>query len=579
MRYLALATDYDGTLAHHGRVAPRTIEALEQLAATGRRLVLVTSRELDDLLGIFPEIERFHLVVAENGALVYDPATRERKVIAPAPHAAFVAELERRGVAPLSVGASIVATVHPNETVVLEVIRDLGLELQVIFNRGAVMVLPASINKATGLQAALEKLGLSPHNVVAVGDAENDHALLDLVEYSATVANAAPMLKAHADRTLDRPHGEGVVELIESMLANDLATPAQSSRHQVLLGTRGTGEEVGMPTAGVNVLVAGTSGSGKSTLATGVLERLAKLAYQFCVIDPEGDYEDFPDAIALGGADRAPGADEVLTALEKVGTNVVINLIALPLADRPRFFSSLLPGLQALRAKTGRPHWVLVDETHHLLPTDWEPPSAVLARDLTGMIYVTVHPEWIAPEVLASIDVVTALGVSPEKTIASFCRAARIDPPAMPRAKLDPGEAVAWLRSTGEPPFKLKVAPSRSDRRRHRRKYAAGELPPDRSFYFRGPEGKLNLRAQNLMLFQQIADGVDDETWRHHLRAGDYSAWIRGCIKDQTLAALVSAVEEDDGLAADESRRRVKVAIEEHYTLPEEGIAKAVIPS
>jgi hypothetical protein len=40
------------------------------------------------------------------------------------------------------------------------------------------------------------------------------------------------------------------------------------------------------------------------------------------------------------------------------------------------------------------------------------------------------------------------------------------------------------------------------------------------SRYFRGPEGRLNLRAKNLALFLQIAEGIDDSTWLHHLRAG-----------------------------------------------------------
>ena len=98
MRYLVLATDYDGTLALNNRVAPDTVDALRRLAATGRKLVLVTGRELDELLAIFPEMEMFDRVVAENGALLYTPATRKRKSLGEPPPAAFVAELARRGV-------------------------------------------------------------------------------------------------------------------------------------------------------------------------------------------------------------------------------------------------------------------------------------------------------------------------------------------------------------------------------------------------------------------------------------------------------------------------------------------------
>jgi hydroxymethylpyrimidine pyrophosphatase-like HAD family hydrolase len=175
---LALATDYDGTLASHGVVDAATLEALERFKATGRRLILVTGRELPDLKRCFPQLGIFDRVVAENGALLYDPVSRQETVIAEPPPAAFVQRLRERNVAPLSVGRVIVATWEPHGATVLEVIRDLGLELQIIFNKGAVMVLPAGVNKATGLAAILHELELSAHSVVAVGDAENYQAFL-----------------------------------------------------------------------------------------------------------------------------------------------------------------------------------------------------------------------------------------------------------------------------------------------------------------------------------------------------------------------------------------------------------------
>jgi hypothetical protein len=86
---------------------------------------------------------------------------------------------------------------------------------------------------------------------------------------------------------------------------------------------------------------------------------------------------------------------------------------------------------------------------------------------------------------------------------------------------LQPREALAWFTRSGDPPFRLRAAVSRAERNRHQRKYMQGELGPDKSFYFRGPDNRLNLRAQNLLTFLQMADGVDDETWRYHLRRGD----------------------------------------------------------
>lgn len=222
MRYLALACDYDGTLAQDGSVLETTMVALKNLLATGRKLVLVTGRELAELLSIFPGVDLFERVVAENGALLYNPDTREVKVLAEGPPPVFVDALRLRKVIPISVGRVIVATWKPHETAVLEAIRDLGLELQVIFNKDAVMVLPASVSKATGLVNALQEMKLSAHDVIGVGDAENDHAFLAMCACAVAVGNALPTVKDRVDLVTRADHGRGVEELIAHLLDNDL---------------------------------------------------------------------------------------------------------------------------------------------------------------------------------------------------------------------------------------------------------------------------------------------------------------------------------------------------------------------
>lgn len=226
MRYFCLICDYDGTIAHDGYCAPSTVEALKRVRASGRRLVLATGRQLSELQAAFPEYAIFDRIIAENGAILYRPASNDCQVLADPPSAEFVEELRRRGVQPLSVGQCIVATWHPFESIVLEVIRGLGLELQVIFNKDAVMVLPSGVNKATGLQAALNEMRLSAHNAVGVGDAENDYGFLAMCECSTAVANALPALKERADFVTSGSHGAGVEELIEKLLSEDLASLA-----------------------------------------------------------------------------------------------------------------------------------------------------------------------------------------------------------------------------------------------------------------------------------------------------------------------------------------------------------------
>ena len=567
MRYVVLAADYDGTIAPGGQVTPATVAALVRFAASGRKLVLVTGRELDELLAIFPGIGAFDRVVAENGALLYVPATGKRRALGEAPPPAFVRELERRGVVPLSVGESIVATVHPNETVVLEAIRDLGLELQVIFNKGAVMVLPASVNKASGLKAALAELGLSPRNAVAIGDAENDHALLREVEYGVAVANALPMLKREADRVSAHPSGEAVIELIDDLIALDPAgPPPRSVRRQLSLGTRADAAPVQVPAAWTSVLVTGPAGSGRSPLAIGLLERICAQGYQACVIDPDGRYGGFADAIVFGTPERAPTADEVLTALEQPEATAIVSLTGVRRDARLAFAAELVARLCAFRKAAGRPHWILMDEAHALLAPAADAGDALAAA--SGVIYVTSQAEAMPAPTLARLDAVIALGEAPRAAIAAIARAAGSPAPACDGPPRRAGDALAWLVRTGEAFWMRPVPAALAQDRRHRRQVAAAELPPERSFYFRGPEAKLNLRAQSLPLFLQLADGVDEGTWAHHLARGDYSSWLRSCVEDDALADEVAAVERAPHLAPRESRARVRAAVEGHYELP-----------
>ena len=70
------------------------------------------------------------------------------------------------------------------------------------------------------------------------------------------------------------------------------------------------------------------------------------------------------------------------------------------------------------------------------------------------------------------------------------------------------------------------------------------------------------------MMFVQLAEGIDDGTWEHHLRARDYSAWFRDKVKDDELADEARAVETDDGLDSQQSRDAIIEAVRRRYTVP-----------
>ena len=218
MAYQAIATDFDGTIATEGKVAPETYLALQRWQQTGRSLIMVTGRRLDNLYCVFPEAQTFDCIVAENGALLSFPRTEQTILLGEPPPENFVKALQERQVEPLNVGQGIIATKVPHDLAAQEVIRELDLAWQISHNKGAVMLIPQGVDKDLGLRTALEKMNLTSAEVVAVGDGENDLPLLKLGGLGVAVNNALPELKQVADWVMTKNCGDGMVELIEKLL-------------------------------------------------------------------------------------------------------------------------------------------------------------------------------------------------------------------------------------------------------------------------------------------------------------------------------------------------------------------------
>jgi hypothetical protein len=430
------------------------------------------------------------------------------------------------------------------------------------------MVLPTGINKATGLKKALAEVGLSLHNVVGVGDAENDHAFLTACRCGIAVRNALDSLKDRVDFVTKGERGEGVCQVIDRMLADDLVEiDLRLKRHRIRVGKQDDDQEAYLDPHRQASIICGTSGSGKSTLTTGLLERLVEEGHQFVILDPEGDYASLEFAVTLGGPQRAPLIEEVLDLLKDPHRNGVVNMLGIAVEHRPEFFTSIFPRLLELRATTGRPHFVVVDETHHLIPAESELATPLLSNELNGMLFITVHPGSISPTAMKSVKTALIVGKEPAQTMTRFCEAVGESVPVMDTEEpLATGDVLLWERGT-ERARLVHSEPPKTERKRHSRKYAEGNLGPDRSFYFKGKQDKLNLKAHNLITFLQMGDGVDDETWEFHLKKGDYSGWLRDAVKDPDLAEEVRTIEKKK-LKPEESRAAVRQAIEARYTLP-----------
>ena len=187
--------------------------------------------------------------------------------------------------------------------------------------------------------------------------------------------------------------------------------------------------------------------------------RLCTRGYQFCVLDGRGAYLEFEPAVVFGTHEHAPDPTEVLTALEKPEIQAVVCLAAVPPAQRADYFERFLSVMHAVRDKTGRPHWLVLDEAEELVPAVHEDPLENPPAENT--IYVTSNPEALAPDILAAIDVVAAVGENARQSLEAFATARPASKPA--EALRAPGreEALVWFhRTTAAPSLVTLVRPA-----------------------------------------------------------------------------------------------------------------------
>ena len=544
--FRAVALDFDGTLAD-GQVAPATLAALTEARARGIRVILVTGRIMSELRAVFPEVDdHVDAVVAENGAvLVTHGGVR---LLADPIGGAVSAALSGRGVAHRR-GRVIVAGAAADEPAALEVVRELGLDCRLVPNRDELMILPAGVTKGSGLLEALGDLGLSPHNTIGVGDAENDHSLLDACEVGVAVANAVDAIRGHADMILALPDGQGVANLLLGPLVAGRAH-LHPRRWQVTLGTDDGGEPVTLPGSQLNIAVCGGTGGGKSYLAGLICEQLIRLGYSLVVFDPEGDHHglgELRDVIITGGDEgRLADPGEIVRLLRHGHASVVTDLSHLGAAARAAYAADLASAVEAHRAATGIPQWVVVDEAHGPIGRE------VTARRLfdpaaDGYLLVTWQPEELSADALLALDAVITLGSARPDSRFVDITAAVADMPRAEIARLLAGPAgravLAWRQRPGRA-VAFTLGPRTTPHLRHAHKYGWSGVEPARRFYFKtGPDTPSVAVAANLDELEAELGRCDPGVLRYHCPRHDFSGWIAGVFRDERLASHLATAE------------------------------------
>jgi hydroxymethylpyrimidine pyrophosphatase-like HAD family hydrolase len=548
--FRAVALDLDGTLAVADQVSAEVLAAVDE-AREDKRMLLVTGRVEGDLDRVFPGlVDHFDAVVTENGAVLTRPGhPRETRLLHEPVDLAVDKALADRGVV-TDRGQVLVGIDGKDAATAVDVLAELGLDHQVVRNRGRAMILPAGVTKATGLSTALTALGLNLHNAVAVGDAENDLALLRAAELGAAVANAVPSLAEHADLVLAQANGAGVADLLGSPLLAG-REPLWPPRRQIAIGSLDDGSDALVPGAQASLLITGDSGSGKSYLAGLLAERWMDAGYSVLVIDPEGDHLGLAERLdvqLVDGAADLPSPTTLLGLLRPHGVSVVLDLSGLDDQAQLDYLGRLPAAIVAERSLHGVPHWVIYDEAHEQALLQ----HASQIAGGAGSCRVTWRPDLLAAGAVKDTDLIIDVGH------------------AVPSNRREPFRATLNIDGSGR---QFTVGHRDSEHVRHRHKYAVAPLPPSRRFYFHDQDPTdATSAAATLEEFHDRIGQADVATVAYHASRGDFSRWVGDAVADDTLARELAHIERDldarHAAAVEDARQQLRRAIQHRYLRP-----------
>jgi hydroxymethylpyrimidine pyrophosphatase-like HAD family hydrolase len=552
--FAAIACDYDGTLATHDRIGPDVVAALQTVHDHGVRLILVTGRTFFELTRVCEHLDLFDVVVAENGGVLFVPGEQAIRDLAPPPPPRLLAELDRRAIV-YQVGRTIVDTFRRDEAGIRDAMATAQVRLTPAPNRAALMLLAPGVSKGSGVQHAIRRLGLSFHDVLGIGDAENDLDLFEVCGWSACPGNALPDVQARVDWVLPGTSGEAVARALTTSLLDGRLPPPATGRREIELGwARQSREPVAIAAHGVNILVNGDSMSGKSWLVGGLVERLVERRYGVCVVDPEGDYHvltAIPTVTPVEVQDTADWERVVELFRRDPSACVIADLSFARDADKAPLIMAGLRTLRALRRQRRLPHWIFLDEAHYWLGAGV--PADDLVLDDKGFCLATYRASALPPSVRKRIDLfVFARTTEPSET--RFVRE------SLPGAFETGDDLCATFGGLGLGEFVLvpadagcagavsfQAAPRRTEHVRHRRKYTDIAVVPDHNFLFRAPDGRLLARAATLAEFARAIEALDEAVVRDHAIRRDFSRWLFDVFQERRLGRQVRQIEQRGG--------------------------------
>jgi hydroxymethylpyrimidine pyrophosphatase-like HAD family hydrolase len=563
-----MAFDFDGTLALNGTVPSEVETALEQCHASGYVLFLVTGRRYETVnLGHLGDL--FAGIVWENGAVLTHTASGETYLPFGQLDTRLLKAFEEAGI-PFERGLAIAATWAPHDQALWRILRSHGGSTSIEYNKSAVMVLPPGATKGAGLERLLALCGLSPRNLAAFGDAENDLSMLRLAEVSVAVADAVPAVIEAADVLATAPGPQGVLEILkEYPLGGKFLDISLKRERPILLGKAESGAAIHIPAArlaGLNLGVFGNSATGKSWMVGLIAEGLHHEDYQVLIIDPEGDFRGLrvlPQFVSVTG-DRTtlPPPSAVVSLIDEGGVSLVLDLSQYPISLRSHYLVELLRALCPVRERKFRPHWIVLDEAQEFLFKGSEVTMLLSPLLKTGgWAFVSYRPDRLSESVLTSLHHLLLTRLT-ERHIGD-CLQIHCAVCSLKGANLDQIPMGSALLCGGE---LVRMRPSirRVPQVRHLYKYLDVPLPQWKRFSFRTEKGHLGIEAASLNELSCLITILPLESLEYHDRREDFVKWADGTIGDRGFAARLRKVA-NRRYQGEELREALNQVVSTHY--------------
>lgn len=213
----AIACDYDRTLTDESLVLSKNaVVSLKNARKNGIKVFLASGRRLPFLVDTNERYDFVDVIIAENGAVIYDPANGTKILLGEGLEELRSAFADADYV---NVEEVIAATTIDHLEDVKAIIRRNDLSVDIELNRNDVMIMPKGINKGSGVAKAAEINGIRREHLACIGDAENDLRMFAVAGIRVAVANAVEDIKNEADIICNEPYGDGVKEFVESLVS------------------------------------------------------------------------------------------------------------------------------------------------------------------------------------------------------------------------------------------------------------------------------------------------------------------------------------------------------------------------